>query len=458
MNIAMTRICAALLANLAASAFAAVTAEEAQLLATTHTPWGALTAGNKEGTIPAWTGPVKASANYDPKNPGLRPDPFAAEKPLFSIDAKNVDQHAAKLSEGVKAMLKKYPSYRIDVYPSHRIAHYPPFVIENMKKNAAGACKTIKNGLGIEGCYAGLPFPFPKTGNEVMWNRLLKYDTTAFYSADMSGRVVDTQGNVTVTGVGEMWAEYPIYDPKRTTPISTDEIFERLRIDYSDPARKAGEKLIVVDNIDMQDKGRRAYSYLPGMRRVKLAPDIAYDTPSPTGGGAGTVDEAAVFYGSLDRYDFKLVGKREMYIPYNNYRIRDRNACPAAVAMKTKNHLNPDCVRWELHRVWEVKATLKAGKRHVYPTRTIFWDEDLPGVGISDNYDSAGQIYRVSHSLPISFYETYGHSTDEWVTYDLATGNYARQQDVSGKGGWIPTPLQPDSFFSPEVLAGAGVR
>ena len=126
--------------------------------------------------------------------------------------------------------------------------------------------------------------------------------------------------------------------------------------------------------------------------------------------------------------------------------------------MKTKNHLNPDCVRWELHRVWEVKATLKAGKRHVYPTRTIFWDEDLPGVGISDNYDSAGQIYRVTHSLPISFYETYGHSTDEWVTYDLATGNYARQQDVSGKGGWIPTPLQPDSFFSPEVLAGAGVR
>ena len=213
MKLTTTRLAATLLAGLTGAALAAVTAEEAQMLATTHTPWGALIAGNKEGTIPAWTGPVKPPASYDAKNPGLRPDPFASEKPILSIDAKNLDQHAGKLSEGVKAMLKKYPSYRIDVYPSHRIANYPPFVIENMKKNAAGACKTTKNGLGIEGCYAGLPFPFPKTGKEVMWNRLLKYDTTAFYSADMAGRVVDTQGNVTVTGVGEMWAEYPIYDP-----------------------------------------------------------------------------------------------------------------------------------------------------------------------------------------------------------------------------------------------------
>jgi len=451
-------IATALTVVFAGPASAALSADEVKALGTTYTPWGAEKAGNKEGTIPAYTGPVAAPANYDAKNPGYRPDPFAAEKPLFSIDAKNMDKYAGKLSEGIKAVMKKYPGYRIDVYPSHRTANYPKWYLDNTMKNATGGCKTANDGLQITGCFGGLPFPFPKTGSEAMWNRQLKFDASAAMSANMTGTVVDSQGNRTVTGIGTMWFQYDIFDPARTTPIGDQEIFTRLRIDYNEPARKAGEKLIVHDSIDNMNVGRRAWSYLPGMRRVKLAPDIAYDTPSPTGGGAGTVDEAAVFYGSLDRYDFKLVGKKELFIPYNTYKVRDAKQCPSSVAMSTKNHLNPDCVRWELHRVWEVKATLKPGKRHVYPTRTIYWDEDLPGVGISDNYDSSGQIFRVTHSLPIAFYETPGHSTDEWVTMDLATGNYARQEDVTDKGGWIPIPFKPASFYASEALAGEGVR
>jgi len=454
-----THIAVAIVAlALAGSAAAAVSADEARALGTTLTPWGAEKAGNKEGTIPAYTGPVAAPASYDAKNPGYRPDPFAAEKPLFSIDAKNMDKYADKLSDGIKAAMKKYPTYRIDVYPSHRTANYPKWYLDNTMKNATGGCKTASDGLLITGCFGGLPFPIPKTGSEVMWNRQLKFDASSLMSPNMMGTVVDTQGNRTVTGVGSMWYQYDIFDPARTTVIGDQEVFQRLRIDYNEPARKAGEKLIVQDSIDNLNIGRRAWSYLPGMRRVKLAPDIAYDTPSPTGGGAGTVDEAAVFYGSLDRYDFKLVGKKELFIPYNDYKVRDRKQCPSTVSMSTKNHLNPDCVRWELHRVWEVKATLKPGKRHVYPNRTIYWDEDLPGVGISDNYDSTGQIFRVTHSLPLSFYETPGHSTDEWVTMDLATGNYARQEDVTDNGGWVVIPFKPKSFYASESLAGEGVR
>lgn len=442
----------------AGMATAAVSADEAKALGTTLTPWGAIQAGNKEGTIPAYTGPAKTPATFDPKNPGHRPDPFAGEKPLFSIDAKNMAQYADKLSEGIKAALQKYPTYRLDVYPTHRTANYPKWYLDNALKNATGACKTAKEGNQITGCMPGMPFPIPKTGHEVMWNRLLKFDAASAMSPNMTGTVVDTQGNRTITGVGTMWWQYDVFEPSRINQVIGDEeVFERLRIDYNEPARKAGEKLIVQDNIDNINIGRRAWSYLPGMRRIKLAPDIAYDTPSPTGGGTGTVDEAAVWYGSLDRYDFKLVGKKELFIPYNNYRVRDKNVCPSAVSMKTKNHLNPDCVRWELHRVWEVKAILKPGKRHVYPNRTIYWDEDLPGVGITDNYDSTGQIFRVSHSLPISYYEQPGHSTDEWVTMDLTTGNYARQQDVT-TDGWVVIPFKPKSFYASESLAGEGVR
>lgn len=437
--------------------FAAATAEEAKLLGTTLLPWGAEKAGNKDGTIPAYTGPIKPPASFDPKNPKVRPDPFADEKVLFSIDAKNMDKYAGKLAEGTKAMMKKYPGYRIDVYPTHRTVNYPKFYLDNSVKNAT-ACKTINDGLQLEGCYAGIPFPVPKTGNEVMWNRLFKYDGYALMSEGMTGTVVDTQGNNTTTGIATMYIQYPIFDPKRTTPISADEPYEKIRVDYHDPARKAGEKLVVHDSVDMVNVGRRAWSYLPGQRRVKLSPDIAYDTPSPTGGGAGTVDEAAVFYGALDRYNFKLVGKKEMYIPYNTYKARDPKQCANAVAFKTKNFMNPDCVRWELHRVWVVEAILKDGKRHVYPKRTIYWDEDMPGIGIAEGYDSAGQIYRVTHSLPISLYETQAHSTDEWVTSDLATGNYARQQNVTDSGGWVITEAKPNNFFSSEALAGGGIR
>jgi hypothetical protein len=439
------------------TALAAVSAEDAKQLGTTLTPWGAEKAGNKDGSIPAYTGPVKAPANFDPKNPGHRPDPFASEKPLYSIDAKNMGQYADKLSDGMKAVFKKYPDFRMDVYPTHRTANYPQYFLDNSVKNAT-ECTTVNEGLQLKGCYGGVPFPIPKTGNEVMWNRLLKFEQIALYSEGVTSSLVDTQGNVTVTGIGTMWNSYPIFDPNRTTPMSDDETYNIVRLDYEAPIRKAGEKVVVHDSIDMINTGRRAWSYLPGQRRVKLAPDLAYDTPSPIGGGATTTDETSVFYGALDRYDFKLVGKKELIIPYNAYKARDPKVCPNSVLLKTKNFPNPECIRWELHRVWVVEGKLKPGKRHVYPTRTLYWDEDLPGVGMSDAYDAAGQMYRVTYNLPIAFYDTPGHSTDTKVTMDLATGNYVESQDTTDKGGWVVTDSKPKTFFTPQALAGSGVR
>jgi len=447
---------AALSAAFSGTATAVATPDELKLLGTTFTPWGAEKAGNKEGTIPAYTGPIKPPASFDSKNPRHRPDPFASEKPLFSVDAKNMDKHADKLSDGVKAMLKKYPTYRLDVYASHRTASYPKLYLDNSIKNAT-QCKTSDKGLKLDGCWAGLPFPFPKTGNEVMWNRLFKFDGYSLFSKAAASVVVDTNGNITVAGVPDFWMYYPIFDPKKTTPVGPKEVYEKIRLDYVAPTRKVGEKIVVHDSVDMVDIGRRAWSYLPGQRRVKLSPDLAYDTPSPTGGGANTVDDSAVFYGALDRYDFKLVGKKELFIPYNDYKGRDHNVCPDKVVL-TKLHLNPDCVRWELHRVWVVQATVKPGLRHSYPKRTFYWDEDLPGVGIADNYDSSGQLYRVSHSLPITLYETHGHSTDPWVSYDLATGVYTRQMVPTEVGGWVESPPMAESFFSSEAMAGGGVR
>lgn len=443
--------------GIAGAAVAAATPEEIKLLGTTHTPWGAEKAGNKDGTIPEWTGAVKPPASFDPKNPTRRPDPFADEKPLYSISASNIEQYADKLTEGTKVMLQKYPTYRLDIYPSHRTANYPQYYLDNTVKNATD-CKTTSEGLKLEGCWPGLPFPFPKTGNEVVWNRLLKFDAPAFMTQRMYSRVVDTRGSSTPTATSTAYIQYPIFDPARTTQIEGDEAYELIRLDYTGPARKAGEKVLVRDSVDMVNVGRKAWSYLPGQRRVRLSPDLSYDTPSPTGGGTGVLDDTSVFFGAMDRYDFKLVGKKEMFIPYNTYRIRDREACPEPTR-HVKNHLNPDCMRWELHRVWVVEATLKPGKRHIYAKRVFHFDEDFPGVGIADNYDSTGKIYRLVHNLPISLYENPGHhTTDEYVTYDLATGQYAHQTDPTDEGGWVVTPMKPNSFFTGDALAAEGVR
>ena len=446
-----------IVAAYASGAAAAVTAEEAKQLGTTLLPWGAEKAGNKDGSIPEWTGPVKA-ANYDPKNPGARPDPFANETPVLVIDSKNVDKYADKLSEGIKAMLKLYPSFRLDVYPSHRTANNPKPFIDNAIKNAT-ACKATDNGLKLEGCYAGTPFPIPKTGNEVMWNRLLKYDSYVTEVKGLESYLVDPKGNVTVGQNAVFTIQYPIFDPKQTTPIGAKDVYQKMRVDYWNPARKAGEKLVIHDSVDMIEPGRRAWSYLPGQRRVKLAPDVAYDTPSTTAGTASTIDDSMVFFGALDRFDFKLVGKKELYIPYNAYKARDINVCPPE-KLNTKLHLNPDCVRWELHRVWVVEATVKPGQRHLYSKRTFYWDEDLPGVGIADNYDAAGKLYRVTHSLPITFYEAagQGHSTDPYVSYDLSNGYYGHQMYVTDPKGWPIVQPKADHFFASEALAGSGVR
>jgi hypothetical protein len=94
-----TLLCA--LAGSRGTAPGAVGADEAGQLGRTLTPWGAENAGNAEGTIPAYTdGQVKPPAGFDAKNPRVRPDPFADEKPLYSVTAANLAQHADKLSDG----------------------------------------------------------------------------------------------------------------------------------------------------------------------------------------------------------------------------------------------------------------------------------------------------------------------------------------------------------------------
>lgn len=437
----------------AGQAHAGVTAEEALQLGGTLTPWGAIKAGNADGTIPAYNGTVAPPSSYDPSKPGMRPDPFAEEKPLFSISAQNLAQYADKLAEGTKAMLQKYPDYRLDVYPTHRTANYPDWVNENSIKNATN-CKTTKGGLGVEGCFGGVPFPIPQDGYEAMWNKMLQFEAPGTFSVVRSW-LVDPSGKAILQGENEQWIEIPYYDRSKTS-IGAKDAYWLYRHISKAPARKAGEALLMHDSLDMVGTGRRAWQYLPGQRRIKLAPDLAYDTPNPQSGGTSNMDDATLFLGAMDRFEWKLLGKREIYIPYNNFKLKDPAQCPSTTVLQ-KSFFNPDCVRWELHRVWIVEATVRPGVRHNYHKRVFYLDEDV-FTGLADNYDASGQLYRIVQTFVVPRYESEGHDSYSTVGYDLLSGAYATFSYHSDTGGSYDLPKQTDRFWSPESLAGSGIR
>lgn len=451
MNFKHTIMLAALLA--ASGAQAAVTPEEAKQLGATLTAVGAEKAGNKDGTIPEYTGGLASPPAGYVKGSGVRPDPFAGEKPRLVITGKNLAGMEDKLTAGTRELLKRYPAFRVDVYPTHRTVALPKTQLDNTAKNALNA-KTTDGGVGVENTLSGVPFPIPKTGNEVMWNHLLRYQGHAFTTKYESWNV-DSSGTPSLATAGEIFEEFPLADPKQTEVARQNDVFFRTKLTYLAPARRAGEGLMAFDAVNPAVQPRKVWQYLPGQRRVKLAPDVAYDTPNPGAAGAATYDDAWIFNGALDRYDFKLVGKKEMIVPYGEYALFGAKVVTDVVKA---NHLNPDFVRWELHRVWVVEATLKQGKRHIYSKRTFYIDEDSWVALASDQYDARGQLYRSSFDHLIYSYDVQATYTGNHVIYDFISGAY-NLTGMSGPYGGLKyiDPLKPIQW-SPEALAGAGVR
>ena len=412
-----------------AAALAAVSADEAKQLGNTLTEFGAEKAGNKDGSIPAYTGGLEKVAGYDPKTSKAYVDPYAAEKPLYTVDAKNAAQYDAVLLPGTKALIKQYPGYRIDVYPTHRTMRYPSWVLQNTVKNAT----TAKLGGPVEGdnlegadkdgmAYPGIPFPIPKTGYEVLWNHFARYSPAVNHRI-AQGWMIDTAGNSTSLPSVDEWFVHPIYDKagklKGQTPEGT--LFG-FNAQLTAPPTSAGIVFLNFYTSKGEDGGQKVWFYTPGQRRVRMAPEFAYDVPIASYGGVIFWDEVFGLVGRLDRFDYKLVGKKEMLVPYNLYKLT--NTAPVSTYFD-KKFLNPDNMRWEKHRVWVVEGTRKATARHIYSKRTYYVDEDCWCVVANEGYDSAGNLYRISQVNSYPTYGVGGIDTYSWSTYDLIKGNYA---------------------------------
>ncbi len=397
---------------------AKVSPEEAAKLGKELTPFGAIQAGNEAGTIPPWEGGIKEPPpGY---KPGMHhPDPFADDKILFTINQQNVEMHKDKLSPGQIAMFKRYPdTWYMNVYPTRRSASYPQRIYDAAIANATTADLSM-GGNGVVDARESIPFPIPKEGVEGIWNHVLRY--RGMHVHQIVGQVAPTSGGEYTFVKIDQKVYFPYAFPGATIQSINNRAIYFLQI-VTEPPRLAGTLLLVHETLNQVEEPRKAWTYNPGQRRVRRAPNVAYDNPGTAADGQRTSDQLDMFNGAPDRYTWELVGRREMYVPYNSYKLHSDKVKYDEIIKP--GHLNPDLLRYELHRVWVVDAKLREGTSHVYARRTFYFDEDSWQILAVDQYDGRLQLWRVSEAHVINYYDQPLIFDTVQVHYDLQNGRY----------------------------------
>lgn len=447
-------LAAAMAANVLATATASaqVSPEEAAKLGNELTCVGAEKAGNAAGTIPPYTGKYLGEVpgwNHVKYSGGQPVDPYADEKPILVITAQNMSQYEDKLTDGQKALLKRYPTtYKMNIYPGHRDFRYPDYVCRRAMSNALNA-KLVDDGMGVEGL-GQVPFPIPKNGMEVLWNHQLP---ARAYTEEKTSDLASVLPNGSI-GWGRAYARSMSQANSPTVEPRTEDKIQAMGNNTTlKPARDNGVISISHEPYNFLTNPRQAWSYSPSTRRVRLLPGYGYDQPMIGTNGTMTVDEDRLFNGSPERFTWKLIGKREIYTPANAFKA---NAGTVKYAdMLTPNHPNPDLMRYELRRVWVVEADLKEGYRHVYGKRVLFIDEDTWNSVMADNYDARGQLWK--HAMINYYYhpDMSGWQAGSQFFMDLNSGQYTGygMTNEAKKG-----PILNEGKFKPDQYTADAAR
>jgi hypothetical protein len=437
---------------LATSVMAAVSADQAAKLGASLTPMGAEKAGNADGSIGPWEPLSKSAGSADSK--GFLSDPYGSEKPLFTITAQNAEQYKDKLSPGQLAMLKRYPdSYKIPVYKTHRGATVPDDVFAAIKENATKTT-LVAGGNGLENFRTAIPFPIPKDGLEVIWNHITRYRGGSVTRL-VTQATPQQNGSYSLVYFQDQFVfrdKMKDYDP-----ANPGNILFYFKQEVTAPARLAGTVLLVHETLDQVKEPRKAWIYNAGQRRVRQAPQVSYDGPGTAADGLRTSDNLDMYNGAPDRYDWKLEGKKEMYIASNAYKLDDPKLKYSDIIKA--GHINQDLARYELRRVWHVVATLKPGQRHIYAKRDFYIDEDTWQAAVIDQYDGRNQLWRVSEAHAQPYYNV----QVPWYTleaiYDLQSGRYlALGMKNEEKSAYNFGFSASKADFQPAALRQAGVR
>ncbi|NGY05264.1 DUF1329 domain-containing protein [Solimonas terrae] len=418
--VAAAIICGALLSARAQAQTDAASTTPPPSIPANLTPFGAEVAGNASGSIPAWNGGLAGPPPCFASSHGRYCDPFADDQPLYTVTAENVDDHAAVLSPGQRALFAKFPdSYRMRVFPTRRSFANPPAVYAATQANMARA--VLADGV-LKKAATGLPFPLPANGAEALWNHRLRWRplvterVSAQFAVAESGDFAQTQEREFVRfdyGATD-------YDLQAARGI----LSRRLQW-LEQPARQAGVGILIDDVADPGDFARRAWQFGTGDEQAKHAPNLGYDTPGIGTDDLRSNDQIDMFFGPLDRYDLKLLGKQEMLVPANSYALHSADLPYRELI--GRHHLNPDFARYELRRVWVVDATLKRGSVHACRHRRFYLDEDGWQIRVVDNYDNRGELWRVQEAHTVMAYDRGFELPVAETVYDLPGSRYLVQ-------------------------------
>ncbi len=375
---------------------------------------GGIKAGNKNGSIPVWTGGLTAPPRGWDKKKGFK-NPFAGEKPLFVINGSNYSEYETKLSPGLIALLKDNSRFSMPVFKTHRTAVLPNAEIEVIKAETGKA--SIANHKIVGRVKSHMPFPNPSNGEEAIYNYLLRYVGNGFereyawfpvrpgkkyYKVGFKDRVV--YANSMKPNQVDKGLNYAFY------------------ANFTAPSTLVGTVYLVHEFVDTIQNPRAAWIYNAGARRVRRAPDLAYDNVADGTEGMRTTDQYFAYNGATDRYDWKLIGRKEMFVPYNTYDLTNKSLKYADIL--DEGTVNSKYMRYELHRVWVVEATLKSNSKHIYGKRVFYMDEDSWSILGEDCYDTRGNLWRIGVHGLIQIYDKLVPWPNLLVWHDLSNGNY----------------------------------
>lgn len=435
-------------------ASAKVSVADAAKLDNELTPVGAVRAGNPDGSIPAWTGGITAlPAGYNKGD--HHADPFGNDQVLYTITGANYKEYVANLSPGQVKLFETYPdTYKMPVYPTRRSASYPDSVYAATKVNALNG-ELLQGGNGIQNATMGIPFPIPQNGLEAIWNHTLRFRGDAV--TRFGGQAAVTEGGAyTIIGFEEQLMIK--YSEAGLTPaqLMDENILFKFKQSVTKPSRLAGTALLVHETVDQVKNPRQAWTYNTGQRRVRRAPNVAYDTPGSATDGLRTTDDYDMYNGSPNRYNWELKGKQELYVAYNSYKLHSDQLTYDDILKP--HHINPDLTRFEKHRVWVVEANLKDEFRHVYVKRVFYIDEDSWQIMVADSYDDRGGLYRVALAYGLNYYEVPSPWSTLEVYHDLNSRRYLATGLDNEEEMYDFSVELSDREFTPQALRREGKR
>lgn len=383
------------------------------------TPVGAERAGNADGTIPPWTGGITRAQWPPTYRPGRHlVDPYPDDRPKFVITAANLAQYRDRLTPGYLALFAEFPDYKMPVYQTRRSVSYPQAIYDATQANI-GKAKLLGSDA-LVGAHLGFPFPKPGNGVEIMWNHRVRYRGNSSLTQTTQA-VVETDGDVNYLKQTEK-VDYRYANLQDPVDLAKDNILLYYLTWFGKSRGDIDFVALVHETANSLKSARGIWVIPPHIPRMFRIPPVGYDQPFPGSENLMFIDMVDMYNGAFDRYVWKLVGKREIYIPYNSYRISDGHYKYSQLL--TPHHFNQDATRYELHRVWVIEATLRNGEHHAFGKRVFYVDEDSWNVVLVENYDPKGQLWRFQegHLLPI--YSSQSSNCMPMVVYDLKDGRY----------------------------------